>query len=131
MCYLDSGCSRHVTGNASMFLQMRKYNVGYMTFGDHAKGKIVGVGKIGKSVTTSIDDVYLVDGLNHNLLSISQLCDEGYHVVFEHSKWIHENNNNQILFTAHRCDNIYSVTLDDLNDQDVKCFTFVENEKWL
>ena len=130
--YLDSGCSRHMTGNVSMFLQVRKYNGGYVTFGDNAKGKIVGVGKIGKSLSTSIDDVYLVDGLKHNLLSISQLCDKGYNVVFERSKCIiHEKNNNQILFTAQRCDNIYSVTLDDLNDQDVKCFTSFENEKWL
>ena len=130
--YLDNGFSRHMAGNAFMFLQIRKYNRGYVTFRDNAKGKIIGVGKIGKNLSISIDDVYLVDGLKHNLLSISQLCDKGYNIVFEHSKCIiHEKNNNKILFTAQRCDKIYSFTLDDLNDQDVKCFILVENEKWL
>ena len=96
---------------------------------DNAKGKIIGVGK---NISTSINNVYLVDGLKYNLLSISQLCDKGYNVLFEHSKCIiHERNNNQILFTTQWCDNIYSVTLDDLNDQNVKCFTSIENEKWL
>ena len=76
--------------------------------------------------------MYLVNGLNHDLLSICQLYDKGYNVVFEHSKCIiHERNNNRILFTTQRCDNVCSVTLDDLNDLDVKFFTSVENEKWL
>ena len=35
--------------------------------------KIVGVGKIGKSLSHFIDNVYLVDGLQHNLLSVSQI----------------------------------------------------------
>ena len=42
-----------------------------MTFGDNARGHIVGVGKIGKGISTIIDNVYLVKGLKHNLLSIS------------------------------------------------------------
>ena len=127
--YLDSGCSRHITENASIFLQIRKYNGGYVTFGDNARGKTIRVCKIGKNLSTSIDNVYLDDGLKHNLLSISQLYDKGYNVMFEHSKCIiYENDNDKILFTAQRCDTIYSVKLDDLNDQDVKCFTVVENE---
>ena len=93
--YLNSGYSRHMTRNASMFLQIKKYNGEYVTFRDNAKGKTFGVGKIGKNLSTSIDDVYLVNGLNHDLLSICQLYDKGYNVVFEHSKCIiHERNNN-------------------------------------
>ena len=45
---LDSGCLRHMIGNSSIFLQLRKYDGGYVTFGDNARGHIVGVGKIGK-----------------------------------------------------------------------------------
>ena len=30
-----------------------------------------------------IKDVLFVDGLKHNLLSISQLCDKGYKITFE------------------------------------------------
>jgi len=45
-------------------------------------GKLAGVGKIGESHSHSIDNVYLVDGLKHNLLGVSQLCDRGNHVMF-------------------------------------------------
>jgi len=75
--YLDSGCSRHMTGNKKLFLSLEPFDGGRVTFGDNKKGKIVGVGKIGISSSHAIDNVYLVSGLKHNLLSISQLCDKG------------------------------------------------------
>jgi len=37
---------------------------------------IVEIGKIGESLSDSIDGVYLVNGLRHNSLSVSQLCDK-------------------------------------------------------
>ena len=52
-----------------------------MAFGNGKSGTIVGIGKIGESLSNSIDDVYLVDGLKHNLLSMSQLCDKDNPVV--------------------------------------------------
>ena len=42
----------------------------------------MGIGKIDESLSNSIEDVYLVDGLKHNLLSVSQLCDKDNLVVF-------------------------------------------------
>lgn len=43
-------------------------------FGDGKKGKIQGVGSIDRSEQPY---VYLVEGLKSNLISLSQLCDEG------------------------------------------------------
>ncbi|XP_058005381.1 uncharacterized protein LOC131181352 [Hevea brasiliensis] len=44
--YLDSGCSRHMTGNANLFLSLEKRDGGgQVTFSDNGKGKIVGIGK--------------------------------------------------------------------------------------
>jgi len=80
--YLDSGCSRHMTGDISNFLSLTAFDGGSVAFGNGKSGIIVGVGKIGKSVSHSINNVYLVDGLQHNLLSVSQLCDRGNHVEF-------------------------------------------------
>ena len=42
-----------------------------MAFGNGKLGTIIGIGKIGESLSNSIKDVYLVDGLKHNLLSVS------------------------------------------------------------
>ena len=47
-----------------------------ITFGDDIKDYTMGYGLILKE-NVIIDSVALVDGLNHNLLSISQLCDKG------------------------------------------------------
>nr|AAR96003.1 retrotransposon-like protein [Musa acuminata] len=81
--YLDSGCSRHMTGDPSQFSKLTSIDEGYVTFGDNNKGKIIGKGTIGNKSNFFIEDVLLVDGLKHNLLSISQLCDKGYIVKFE------------------------------------------------
>ena len=48
----------------------------------------------------SIDDVLLVDGLKHNLLSISQLCDKGYIVRFESNMCIIKKPNNNLTMIA-------------------------------
>ena len=53
-----------------------------MAFGNGKSEKIIGAGKTGKSLSHSIDNVYLVDGLQHNLLSVSQLCDRDNYVEF-------------------------------------------------
>ena len=67
-----------MTKDPSHFSMLTSKEEGYVTFGDNNKGKIIGKGTIGNKSCFSIDDVLLVDGLKHNLLSISQLCDKGY-----------------------------------------------------
>ena len=70
---LDSGCSRHMIGDESKFAFLTKKKWGYVTFGDDAKGKIIGQGNIGNDTSSLIENVLLVDGLKHNLFSTSQL----------------------------------------------------------
>ena len=45
--YLDSGCSRHMTGDKEQFNKLNAKDGGHVTFGDNAKGKIIGIGEIG------------------------------------------------------------------------------------
>ena len=75
--YLDSGFSQHMTGERSMFLTLTMKKGGSVRFGGNQTGKIIGTRTIGNS-SISINNVWLVDGLRHNLLSISQFCDNGY-----------------------------------------------------
>ncbi|RVW77979.1 hypothetical protein CK203_048244 [Vitis vinifera] len=82
---------------------------GYVTFGDNAKGRIIGQGNIGNDTSSLIESVLLVDGLKHNLLSISQLCDKGFKVIFEASHCIIKDiQNDKTIFMGHRCDNVYA-----------------------
>ena len=49
---------------------------GTITFRDDSKGKIIGIGNIKIGSSPLIENVALVEGLKHNLSSISQLCDK-------------------------------------------------------
>jgi len=80
--YVDSGWSRHMTGEKSNFLSLTPSEGGSVAFGNGKSGTIVRIGKIGESLSHSIDNVNLVDGLKHNLLSVSQLCDKDNLAVF-------------------------------------------------
>jgi len=81
--YIDSSCSKHMTRDASKFIYISPKNSGHVTYGDNNKGKILGVGKIGMNPSTSIENVLLVDGLKHSLLSVRQLCDKGFLLSFD------------------------------------------------
>ena len=49
------------------------------TFGDDVKGYTMGYGLISKE-NVIVESIALVDGLKHNMLSISQLYDKGNEV---------------------------------------------------
>jgi hypothetical protein len=51
-------------------------------FGDRNQGKVKGLGKIAISSEHSISNVFLVESLGYNLLSVSQLCNMGYNCLF-------------------------------------------------
>ena len=71
-----------MTGERHMFQELELKPGGVVGFGDNQKGKITGSGTIGYGKSASIKNVLLVEGLVHNLLSISQLADNGYDVMF-------------------------------------------------
>jgi hypothetical protein len=51
-------------------------------FGDGNHGKVNGLGKIAINTEYSISNVFLVESLGYNLLSVSQLCYMGYNCLF-------------------------------------------------
>jgi len=85
--FVDSGCSRHMTGEKSNFLSLAATQQESVAFGNGKSGTIVGISKTGESLSRFIDGVYLVDSLRHNLLSASQRCDK----------------DNLVLFTSNHC----------------------------
>ena len=92
-----------MTGDKNKFTSLALKDGGNIKFRDNSKGKIIGIGNIGKSYSLIIEDVLLVDGLKHNLLSINQLCDKGYNVIFKSIMCIIINEiDNQVLFVAFR-----------------------------
>ncbi|KAJ9544522.1 hypothetical protein OSB04_024229 [Centaurea solstitialis] len=78
--YLDSGCSRHMTGSKSVLSNYREERGPAVTFGGNGKGQTRGYGTLTNGVTT-FKRVAYVEGLMHNLLSISQLCDKNHKII--------------------------------------------------
>jgi hypothetical protein len=69
-----------MTGEKRMFSSYEKNEDPQraITFGDGNQGLVKGLGKIAISPDHSISNVFLVDSLDYNLLSVSQLCKMGY-----------------------------------------------------
>jgi hypothetical protein len=55
----------------------------YITFRDSGKGRVLLVGMVKVSENVTLRHVALVKSLGFNLLSISQLIDEGFEVLFK------------------------------------------------
>jgi hypothetical protein len=81
---LDSGCTNYMIGEKRMFTSFEKNDTtsDSITFGDSSQGKILGHGKIAITTEHSISKVLLVESLNYNLLSVSQLCKMDYNYLF-------------------------------------------------
>ncbi|WVZ89796.1 hypothetical protein U9M48_036155 [Paspalum notatum var. saurae] len=81
MWIMDSGCSRHMTEHRKWFSSLNPMSTKeYITFGDNGQGKVLGVGSVSLSAKLSMREVAFVWNLGFNLVSVSQLLDEGFEV---------------------------------------------------
>ncbi|XP_042950195.1 uncharacterized protein LOC122282303 [Carya illinoinensis] len=109
--YLDNGCSRHMSGDRSLFKTVEEYKCGTVTFGDGGKADIIGKGEIDILGLPVLREVLFVDGLKANLLSISQMCDNGAEVCFSKEKCIVSDNDGNCMMQGTRTsDNCYDIT---------------------
>ncbi|KAI3770827.1 hypothetical protein L6452_01972 [Arctium lappa] len=126
--HVDSGCSRHMTGNMSCLQDFKHINGGHVAFGDNLTGgKISGKGNVTKGKMT-FEDVYYVDQLKYNLLSVSQVCDKQHSILFTNTecmilalgfKVVDES---MILLRTPRKDNVYCLDMDNVSsDSSLNC----------
>jgi hypothetical protein len=79
-----SSCSRHMTGDKGWFSSLISVvTKRYITFGDNGRGRVLSEGEIKLSDKITLRRVALVQLLGYNLLSVSQLLDEGFEVLFQ------------------------------------------------
>nr|GEU81060.1 retrovirus-related Pol polyprotein from transposon TNT 1-94 [Tanacetum cinerariifolium] len=113
---IDSGCSRHMTGNMSYLSDFKELNGGYVAFGGNPKGGKVKI-KIGK---LDFDDVYFVKELKFNLFSVSQICDKKNSVLFTNTECLVLSpdfklpDESQVLLRVPRENNMYNVHLKNI-----------------
>jgi hypothetical protein len=79
----DSGCLRHMTGDKGWFSSLVPVvTERYITFRDNGRGRVLSEDEIKVSDKITLRRAALVQSLGYNLLSVSQLLDEGFEVLF-------------------------------------------------
>nr|GFB80793.1 integrase, catalytic region, zinc finger, CCHC-type, peptidase aspartic, catalytic [Tanacetum cinerariifolium] len=81
---VDSGCSKHMTGNLKLLINFVEKFLGTVKFENDQIAPILGYGDLVQGAIT-IKRVYYVEGLNHNLFSVGQFCDADLEVAFRKS----------------------------------------------
>ncbi|GKA10776.1 ribonuclease H-like domain-containing protein [Tanacetum coccineum] len=114
---IDSGCSRHMTGNKSYLSDYEEIDGEFVAFGGNPKGgKITGKGKI-RTGKLDFEDVYFVKELKFNLFSVSQMCDKKNNALFTDTECVvlsHEFkllDESPVLLRVPRKNNMYNVDL--------------------
>nr|GEU73365.1 ribonuclease H-like domain-containing protein [Tanacetum cinerariifolium] len=81
---IDSGCSKHMTGNLKLLINFVEKFMGMVKFRNDQIAHILGYGDLVQGAVT-IKWVYYVEGLNHNLFFVDQFCDADLEVAFRKS----------------------------------------------
>lgn len=105
--YFVSGCSRHMTENASFFSELRECNAGSAMFGDGGKGRIISKHTTYQLGLLYLLDVRLVKELSANLISINQLCDQGYFVSLSKDRCNVMDSQNKLILSGTRLSSNY------------------------
>nr|GEY35046.1 integrase, catalytic region, zinc finger, CCHC-type, peptidase aspartic, catalytic [Tanacetum cinerariifolium] len=78
---VDSGCSKHMTGNLKLLINFVWKFMGTVRFGNDHVAAILGFGDL-QWGNILITRVYFVKGLGHNLFSVGQFYDSNLEVAF-------------------------------------------------
>ncbi|GKC17300.1 retrovirus-related pol polyprotein from transposon TNT 1-94, partial [Tanacetum coccineum] len=113
LCYLDSGCSKHMTGDCSQLTNFVHKFLGIVKFGNDQVTKIIGYGdyQIGN---VTISRLYYVEGLGHNLFLVGQFCDSDLKAAFEKHTCFVCNLEGVDLLSESRGTNQYSLSIRDM-----------------
>nr|GFB19209.1 retrovirus-related Pol polyprotein from transposon TNT 1-94 [Tanacetum cinerariifolium] len=106
--------------------------MGTVKFRNDQIAPILGYGDLIQGAVT-INRVYYVEGPNHNLFSVGQLCDADLEVAFRKSTcYIHDLKGNDLLTGSHGTD-LYSITLHETTSPNPICLMAkaTSSQAWL
>nr|GFA98367.1 integrase, catalytic region, zinc finger, CCHC-type, peptidase aspartic, catalytic [Tanacetum cinerariifolium] len=117
---VDSGCSKHMTGNLKLLINFVEKFLGTIKFWNDQIAPILGYEDLVQG-SVMIKRVYYVKGLNHNLFSVGQFCDADLEVAFRKSTCFIRYLKGNDLLTGSRGTDFYSITLQDTNFPNLIC----------
>ena len=119
---IDSGCSSHMTGDRALLSNLVEKVGPWVTFGDDNKGFTKGYDSL-EIENVVIENISLVDGLKHNLLSVSQFTDKGYEANFKTEQCnIINKKDKKLSLQGVRKGNLFMADLFSASKGEVKCF---------
>ena len=126
---VDSGCSQHMTWNKKTFRSLQEKK-GTITFGNDNSYKILGKGTVSLGSKDALaKNVLLIENTKHNLLRVSQMCDQGHILIFNSKECEkrEEGSDRLVATTTRTPNNIYI-----LNKIGKECCCFgKEDESWI
>jgi hypothetical protein len=123
-----------MTGDKKMFTSYVKNQDSQDTiiFGDGNQGKVKGLVKIAITNEHSISNVFLVESLEYNLLSVSQLCHMGYNCLFTNiDVSVFRRSDCSLAFMGVLDDKLYLVDFSKENVDLDACLIAKTNMAWL
>ncbi|KAJ9544769.1 hypothetical protein OSB04_024476 [Centaurea solstitialis] len=131
--YMDSGCSKHMTGRKELLANFKQKYGGNVRFGNKLSAPIMGYGDILHHKIT-INKVAYVEGLSHNLLSIGKFCDKKLEVNFRETRCYVRTYDGHELIEGTRRSNLYTVNFRKQRPFTEVCLlskaTFNQNVLW-
>ncbi|GJW06969.1 retrovirus-related pol polyprotein from transposon TNT 1-94 [Tanacetum coccineum] len=118
---VDSGCTKHMTGNLKLLCNFVEKFLGTVRFGNDQFAPILGYGDLIQGNVT-IKRVYYVEGLNHNLFSVGQFCDADLEVAFRKSTCFVRDLQGNDLLTGNRGSDLYTISLQETTSSTLICF---------
>ncbi|GKA10130.1 retrovirus-related pol polyprotein from transposon TNT 1-94 [Tanacetum coccineum] len=117
---VDSGCTKHMTGNLTLLCNFVEKYLGTVRFGNDQFAPILGYGDLVQGNIT-INRVYYVEGLNHNLFSVGQFCDADLEVAFRKSTCFVRDLQGNDLLTGNRGSDLYTISLQETTSSTPIC----------
>ncbi|GJT78215.1 retrovirus-related pol polyprotein from transposon TNT 1-94 [Tanacetum coccineum] len=118
---VDSGCTKHMTGNLKLLCNFVEKFLGTVHFGNDQFAPILGYGDLNQG-NIMIKRVYYVEGLNHNLFSVGQFCDADLEVAFRKSTCFVRDLQGNDLLTGNRGSDLYTISLQETTSSTPICF---------
>ncbi|GJZ96364.1 gag-pol polyprotein [Tanacetum coccineum] len=117
---VDSRCTKHMTGNISILCNFVKKYLGTVRFGNDQFALILSYGDLVQGNIT-INRVYYVEGLNHNLFSVGQFCDTDLEVAFrKYTCFIKDLQGNDLL-TGNCGSDLYTISIQETTSLTPTC----------
>ncbi|GJV81728.1 retrovirus-related pol polyprotein from transposon TNT 1-94, partial [Tanacetum coccineum] len=117
---VDSGCSKHMTGNLQLLRNFVKIFIGTVRFGNDHFAAITCYGDYVQGNLT-ICHIYYVEGLWHNLFLVGQLCDGDLEVTFRSNTCYVRNLEGDDLLTGSRDSNLYTISISEMAASSLVC----------